>query len=130
MGEKIPFCSEAKKKTDGEEVPEKKVKKFAYHTLYPNVRNTLSLIFQILPIWHKDPVWGVHVPTKKESEVFERKKEMVDEKYRTLSEKYLERNKKKNLNIELSETFNKIDKFRKIEKSFGKVKIKYIKLIR
>jgi hypothetical protein len=46
---------------------------------------------------------------------------MNDERIRTLSEKYLERTKKKNLNIELSETFNKMDKFRKIDKSFGKV---------
>jgi hypothetical protein len=46
---------------------------------------------------------------------------MLDERYRTLSEKHMERIKRKNLNIELSETFNKMIKYRKIETSFGKV---------
>jgi hypothetical protein len=74
-----------------------------------------------LPIWHKDPIWGIHVPTKQETDVHDRKKEMLDERYRTLSEKHMERFKRKNLNIELSMTYNKMDKFRKLEKSFGKV---------
>jgi hypothetical protein len=36
-GEKIPFCPEAKKK-EGEEVPDKKSKKYTYNTVYPNVK--------------------------------------------------------------------------------------------
>lgn len=47
---------------------------------------------------------------------------MLEERTRNFSEKYLERTKRKNLNIELSDTFNKMDKFRRLEKSFGKVK--------
>lgn len=46
---------------------------------------------------------------------------MMDERHRTFSERHLQRIKRKNLNIQLSETFNKIDKFRRIDKSFGKV---------
>jgi hypothetical protein len=66
-------------------------------------------------------VWGIYVPVKKETEILDRKKEMIDERHKTLSEKHLERIKRKNLNIELSETFNKMNKFRRLEKSFGKV---------
>jgi hypothetical protein len=36
MGEKIPFCTEGKKK-DGEPEPEQKPKKFSYQTIYPQV---------------------------------------------------------------------------------------------
>ena len=35
MGEKIPFCADAKKKEGAEE--EKKSKKFTYNTVYPQV---------------------------------------------------------------------------------------------
>lgn len=45
----------------------------------------------------------------------------MEERNKSLTEKLLEKFKKKNLNIELSDTFNKMDKFRKLEKSFGKV---------
>lgn len=38
MGEKIPFCADAKKK-DGEPAEEKKSKKFTYNTVYPAVIN-------------------------------------------------------------------------------------------
>lgn len=37
MGEKIPFCTDAKKK-EGSEEPEKKSKKFSYKAVYPNVK--------------------------------------------------------------------------------------------
>ena len=45
----------------------------------------------------------------------------MEERHRTLSEKHMERIKRKNLNIELSESYNKMINFRKIETSFGKV---------
>jgi len=53
----------------------------------------------------------------------ERKKEMDDERYRTFSEKHIERLKRKNLNIELSQTFTNMLHFRKIYPGFGKVYI-------
>jgi len=58
---------------------------------------------------------------KKDEEVKGRKKEAEDEHYRTFSERHMERLKKKNLNLELSQTFNKMLNFRKIDIGFGKV---------
>lgn len=46
---------------------------------------------------------------------------MNEERQRNFSEKHLERIKRKNLNIELSETWTKMQSFRKIDVSFGKV---------
>lgn len=46
---------------------------------------------------------------------------MEDERYRTMSEKYMTTMKKKDLNIELSQTYNKIINFKKINIGFGKV---------
>ena len=37
MGEKIPFCADAKKKEGETADPEKKGKKFTYNTVYPQV---------------------------------------------------------------------------------------------
>lgn len=54
---------------------------------------------------------------------------MMEERQRTLSEKHMERLKRKNLNVELAESFNKMDKFRKLEKSFGKVNLNLINKI-
>jgi hypothetical protein len=47
---------------------------------------------------------------------------MEDERYRTISEKHMERLKKKNLNVELSQTFNNMMNFKKVDIGFGKVK--------
>ena len=76
---------------------------------------------QVLPTWNKDPIWTFNFSVKKDEEVKIRKKEAEDERYRTLSEKHMERIKKKNLNIELSQTFNKMLNFRKVDIGFGKV---------
>jgi hypothetical protein len=39
IGEKIPFCTEGKKKEGETQEPESKTKKFSYHTVYPQVIN-------------------------------------------------------------------------------------------
>jgi len=75
----------------------------------------------VLPTWNKDAVWTFNFSVKKDEEVKGRKKEAEEERYRTLSEKHMERLKKKNLNIELSQTFNKMLNFKKMDIGFGKV---------
>jgi hypothetical protein len=37
MGEKVPFCADAKKKEGAPDEPSNKSKKFSYNTLYPQV---------------------------------------------------------------------------------------------
>lgn len=52
----------------------------------------------------------------------------MDETYKTFSSRYMEKTKTKSLNIELSNSFNKIDKFGRLKKSFGKVFTFFIKI--
>lgn len=53
MGEKVPFCADAKRK-DGEPEPDKKSKKFVYNTVFPKVRRNFYIIFRNLKKFYVD----------------------------------------------------------------------------
>jgi len=112
LGERIPFYNtpavEGEDEPAGSEEEGGKKKKKEKKLAFPSKT----------AIWHKDPAWKIMKPSVKNAEIEEKKKGVEDEKMEKIKTKFEER--KVDLTEDLVKSYNKMDKWKKLNFTYYK----------